>query len=108
MTEIAAARRLEFTIERCGDTAVVHCSGRLVSGANDRFYREVGALIPESKRIVLEMTELTHMDSSGIGTLVRLYVSAKSAGCELSLIKVHPRVKDLLNITRLTSVLGVK
>ncbi|HSY14138.1 MAG TPA: STAS domain-containing protein [Verrucomicrobiae bacterium] len=107
MTEIAAARRLEFTIERCGDTAVVHCSGRLVSGANDRFYREVGALIPESKRIVLEMTELTHMDSSGIGTLVRLYVSAKSAGCVLELKNIGKSVRQLLGVTHLIDVLAV-
>ena len=36
-------------------------------------------LVPDHKRIVLDFTDLTHMDSSGIGTLVRLYVHAKSA-----------------------------
>jgi len=81
MTEKATASCLELVVERCDDNVVVRCSGRLVAGVTDRFYREVGELIPGRKRIVLDMAELTHMDSTGIGALVRLYVSAKSAGC---------------------------
>ena len=107
MSEKAALSRLEFAIERSGDAAVVRCSGRLVSGVNDRFYREVHALIPDSKRIVLEMAELTHMDSSGIGTLVRLYVSAKSGGCVLELRNVGKSVRQLLGVTHLIDVLAV-
>ena len=42
-------------------------------------------LLPEHKRIILELTELTRMDSSGLGTLVD-YVPARSAGCNLELM----------------------
>jgi len=45
-----------------------------------------------------------YVDSSGLGTVLGAYMSAKSAGCELKLISVHPTVRDLLNITRLASV----
>lgn len=107
MTGGAPGRSMEFVIERCDETAVVRCSGRLVSGVNDRFYREVGALIPDRKRIILDMAELTHMDSSGIGTLVRLYVSAKSGGCVLELKNIGKSVRQLLGVTHLIDVLAV-
>ena len=44
------------------------------------------------------------MDSSGIGTLVRLYVHCKSAGCALELMNVGQSVRQLLGITHLLSV----
>ena len=102
-----ATTSLQFSIERCGDTAVVSCSGKLVAGVTDRFYREVGELIPGSKRIVLDMAELTHMDSTGIGTLVRLYVSARSAGCVLQLRNIGKSVRQLLGVTHLIDVLAI-
>jgi anti-anti-sigma factor len=53
------------------------------------------------------MAELTHMDSSGIGTLVRLYVSSKSAGRTLELTNVGRSVRQLLGITQLLDVLAI-
>jgi anti-sigma B factor antagonist len=61
-------------------------------------------MIPDSKRVVLDFKDLTHMDSMGLGTLVRLYVSAKSAGCVLELVSVGPSVRQLLGIAHLLSV----
>ena len=98
---------LRLAVEPCPDMVVVRCSGRLVAGVNDRFYREIGELIPGNKRIVLDMTDLTHMDSTGIGTLVRLYVSARSAGCVLQLRNMGKSVRQLLGVTHLIDVLAV-
>jgi len=83
----------------------VRCSGRLVVGVSDRLYVEIRELIPGSRRIVLDFTELTHMDSTGLGTLVRLYVHAKSAGCVLELINMGKSIRQLLGVTHLLSVL---
>ena len=107
MTNAPAPTRLELVVERSSDMVVVLCSGRLVSGVNDRFHREVSELIPSSKRIVLDMAELTHMDSSGIGTLVRLYVSARSSGCALQLRRIGKPVRHLLGVTHLIDVLAI-
>lgn len=104
MPDPAAARRLALEVDRTGGAPVVHCSGKLVAGVNDRLYREVSQLIPGSPRIVLDLKHLTHMDSMGVGTLVRLYVSAKSAGCVLELINMGTSVRQLLGITHLLSV----
>jgi anti-sigma B factor antagonist len=47
------------------------------------------------------------MDSTGLGTLVRLYVSARSAGCTLELINLGAQVRQLLGTTNLLSVFTV-
>jgi anti-sigma B factor antagonist len=63
----------------------------------------VKPLIPQTKRLVLDLTELAHMDSSGLGVLVGLYVSARSAGCQLQLINLNQRIRQLLGMTHLLS-----
>ena len=91
--------------ERKGDKIIVHCRGRLVAGVTDILATHVKALIPGNKHIILDLTDLTHMDSMGIGTVARLYVSAKTAGCKFELINLAPRIRQLLGITNLLSVL---
>ncbi len=105
MPQVASASPLTLDIERSGDTSLVKCHGKLVSGVCDVLYSTVRQLIPESKCVSLDLTGLTHMDSMGLGTIVRLYVSAKSAGCVLRLINIAPRIRQLLGITNLLSVL---
>ena len=107
MSGEATASHLTLDVDRTGNAAVVRCSGRLVAGVNDLLYLEVSQLIPGSKRIVLDLTDLTHMDSTGLGTVVRLYVSAKSAGCVLELINLGKRIRQLLGVTNLLSVFKV-
>ena len=107
MPDQAVASLLTVAVDRTGDAAEVRCSGRLVAGVNDRLYLEVRQLIPSSKRILLDLTDLTQMDSTGLGTLVRLYVSAKSAGCALQLYNIAKPIRQLLGATRLLSVFEV-
>ena len=107
MPDQAVSNLLTLVVERIGDDAEVRCSGRLVAGVNDRLHLEVSQLIPTSKRILLDLTDLTHMDSSGLGTLVRLYVSAKSAGCTLLLYNIGKPIRHLLGVTHLLSVFEV-
>lgn len=103
----ATETSLTLDIERDGNTAIVRCRGRLVAGVNDFLYLEVSQLIPDHKRIVLDLTDLTHMDSMGVGALIRLYVSCKSAKCDLELINLGKRIRQLLGITNLLSVFTV-
>jgi anti-sigma B factor antagonist len=105
MPEIAAVPLLTVDVERDGDVATVKCHGKLVLGVCDVLSREVRALIPNTKRIVLDLTDLKHMDSMGLGTIVRLYVSAKSGGSCVVLVNMAPRIRQLLGITNLLSVL---
>jgi anti-sigma B factor antagonist len=105
MPEIAAVPVLTLDIERNGDVATVKCHGRLVLGVCDVLSCEVRKLIPETKRIVLDLTDLKQMDSMGLGTIVRLYASAKSSDSCLVLVNLGPRIRQLLGITNLLSVL---
>ena len=107
MSETAPACPLSLDIERTSDGATVRCRGRLIAGVGGILYTEVRKLIPDSKRVVLDFTDLTQMDSMGLGTVVRLWVSAKSSGCELELINVGPRVRQILSVTNLVSVFNV-
>lgn len=107
MSDQADVRGLTLAVDRSGNAAAVRCSGRLVAGGSHRLYLEVSQLIPASKRILLDMTDLTHMDSTGLGTVVRLYVSAKSAGCALQLFNIGKPIRQLLGVTHLLSVFEV-
>ena len=106
MTDQTTASPLAIAVEHSGDFAVVRCRGRLVAGVRDDFYSEVRQLFPGCRRVVLDLAELTHMDSLGIGTLVRLYVSGKSAGCALELANLGKPIRHLLGITHVLSVFG--
>ncbi len=107
MSDEAAACRLTLEIDRAGNAAVVRCRGKLVVGVNDFLYIKVSQLIPDTKRIVLDLTDLTLMDSTGLGTLVRLYLSARTAGCNLELINLGKRIRQLLGATHLLSVFTI-
>jgi anti-sigma B factor antagonist len=107
MPDKPAGTLLAIKVDRNRTPLVVECSGRLVSGVNNLLYLEVSQLIPGNKRIVLDLNGLTHMDSMGIGTLVRLYVSARSAGCALELVNVGKPIRQLLGVTNLIAVFTI-
>jgi anti-anti-sigma factor len=90
-----------------GDATIVQCTGKLTAGLTGPFRDEVKRLIPQSKKIVLDLTNLTQMDSMGLGTIVGLYVSAKAAGCQLILINLSQRVRELFRITNVWKLLEV-
>lgn len=95
---------LTFEVDQAGDVPVVRCHGKLVAGVSDAFYDKIHQLIPGTKRIVLDLSDLTRVDSMGLGALVRLYVSAKSAGSRLELVNLGKQIRELLGMTHLWSV----
>ncbi len=107
MPEKVVVNTLTLGVKRTGTTAVVHCNGKLVAGVNDILYATVSQLIPDCKRIVLDLTNLVRVDSMGLGTLVRLYVSCKAGGCSLELINLGKQVRQLLGTTNLMSVFAI-
>src|SRR6185437_4338427 len=109
MPEPAPATEPVFSldIQPADDHALVLFHGRLVAGVSDVLYKEVSKLLPATKRIVLDLTDLSKMDSMGLGSIVRLYVSCKSAGTELQLINLGPRIRQLLGMTHLLSAFTV-
>ncbi len=98
---------LTIQIERGADFAIVHCRGRLVGDMGGQLYDEVRPLIPGPKRILLDLAELAQVDSMGLAALVRLYVSARSAGCSLELANVGKPIMQILGVTHLVSVFTI-
>jgi anti-sigma B factor antagonist len=86
------------------DATVVRCTGRLTMETSPLLKTEVKALLPNKQRVILDLTELGYMDSSGLGTLVGLYISAKSAKCELQLLNLSPRIRELLSLANVLAV----
>jgi anti-anti-sigma factor len=109
MVERAAALSILSTeTQLCkDDVAVVVCHGRLVVGSEDGFYETVRALMPANRRIVLDLGDLQHTDSRGLGTLVRLYVAGKSVGTSVELKNLSRQIRHLLGITHMFDVFTV-
>jgi anti-sigma B factor antagonist len=100
----AATRGLQLqTFAREGET-VIQCSGPLTSANAATLKNYVRDAIPHAKRIVLDLNEVSRMDSAGLGTIVGLYVSARKAKGEFALINYNQSIKELLGITNLLSV----
>ena len=97
---------LTVEIERDGDAAVVKCHGRLVAGTTEELYQEVKHLLPQIKVVVVDLADLTYVDSMGLGALVRLYASARQVGCEFKLLHLGKQLRNLLKMTNLLSVFG--
>jgi anti-sigma B factor antagonist len=97
---------LTFEIEREGDTAVVKCHGRLVAGTTQELYLEVKDLLAQKKMVVVDLANLTYVDSTGLGTLVRLHTSARKLGCDFKLLHLGKQLRNLLKLTNLLSVFG--
>jgi anti-sigma B factor antagonist len=92
---------LSFQTERTPTETVVRCSGTIVSSTTQSLKTAVRPLLQDSKLVVLDLTGVNYIDSSGLGALVGLYVSAKTAGCRLKLVNLNQRIKELFSITRL-------
>jgi anti-sigma B factor antagonist len=97
---------LEVTIEKTPTEITVHCAGKITSNTGHELRATVKPLLAESKAVILDLTHVSYMDSSGLGTIVGLYISAKSANSQLQLINLNDRLKELFSITRLGQVLS--
>ncbi len=97
-------RELNLETYAWEDATVVRCTGRLTTETSVLLKTEVRTLLPSRRRLILDLTDLSHMDSSGLGALVGLYISARGASCELQLVNLSPRIRELLNITNVLSV----
>ena len=87
---------------------MVDCVGRIVFGDESGYLRDtVKQMLLENKRIVLNLGEISYIDSGGLGTLVALYTSATSAGASIKLANLTKRVGDLLQVTKLLTVFEV-
>ncbi len=89
---------------------ILDLSGRITLGEGSVTVRDTirDLLNKGEKFILLNLGDVSYMDSSGLGELVSAYTSVKNAGGELKLLNLTKKVKDLLQITKLYTVFDVK
>jgi anti-sigma B factor antagonist len=95
---------LQIEIAKSPEEVFVRCSGRISSATSADLQTIVRNIIPQTRRIVLDLTNVTYLDSSGLGAVVGIYLSARRQECELKLINLSPRLKELFRLTKLAKV----
>ncbi len=96
----------KLTSRRVGDVTVVDAAGRITLGEGASTFREkIRELVGQGeKKILLNLSEVSYIDSSGIGEMVSGFTTVTNNGGQLKLVGLSKRVKDLLQITKLYTV----
>lgn len=101
--------KLSVNVRTASGVAVVDCNGRIVFGDEASLLREkVKEVLGSNPRVVINLHEVSYIDSGGLGTLVGLFTSAQSAGGDIKLASLTHRVQDLLQVTKLVTVFDVR
>ena len=87
---------------------IMSCHGRVMFGEEATALRDnLKEALKETPRMVLNLSDVTYIDSGGLGTLVALYTTAQNAGGSVKLANLTQRVDDLLQVTKLLTVFEV-
>jgi anti-sigma B factor antagonist len=97
---------LGMATDRTPTEIVVHCTGKITWDTTQQLKSTVKPLLSESKTVLLDLTHVIYMDSSGLGTIVGLYISAKAVKGRLKLINLNEHLKEIFSITRLGQVMA--
>jgi anti-sigma B factor antagonist len=100
---------VKLNTRQVGDVTVVDVSGRITLGEGSSALRDVLRDLSASgnKKILLNLGDVSYIDSSGIGELVSAFTTVANQGGTLKLLSLTKRVKDLLQITKLYTVFDV-
>jgi anti-sigma B factor antagonist len=100
---------LNILNKQVGDVSVIALKGRIVLGEGSSALRErIKSLVGDGKKkIVLNMANVTYIDSAGLGTLVAAHISVKKQGTTLLLSDLGNKFHEVLQITRLLTVFSV-
>ncbi|MGA2144915.1 MAG: STAS domain-containing protein [Bryobacteraceae bacterium] len=100
---------VKLNTRQVGDVSVIDVTGRITLGEGSSALRDsLRELVGKNqKKILLNLGDVSYIDSSGIGELVSGFTTVTNAGGQLKLLNLSKRVKDLLQITKLYTVFDV-
>jgi anti-sigma B factor antagonist len=100
---------VKLTTRQVGDVTVVDAEGRITLGEGASAFRDlIKDLVGQgNKKVLVNLGEVSYIDSSGIGELVSGYTTTSNSGGNMKLLNLNKRVKDLLQITKLYTVFEV-
>jgi anti-sigma B factor antagonist len=91
-----------------GDVLILHCEGRIAFGAEGTAFRErLVHLLAGTPNVVVDLKRVDHIDSTGLGMLAGLLISAKRRGGEIKLVCPARQAKDALRRTHLDTVFNI-
>ncbi|MDQ6701153.1 MAG: STAS domain-containing protein [Acidobacteriota bacterium] len=100
---------VKLSTRQVGDVSVMDVSGRITLGEGSSTLRDAmrDMVAKGQKKILLNLGDVSYIDSSGIGELVSGFTTVANQGGQLKLLNLTKRVKDLLQITKLYTVFEV-
>jgi anti-sigma B factor antagonist len=100
---------VKLNTRQVGGVSVVDVAGRITLGEGSSALRDTlrDMVAKNNKKILLNLGDVSYIDSSGIGELVSGFTSVTNSGGQLKLLGLSKRVKDLLQITKLYTVFDV-
>jgi anti-sigma B factor antagonist len=100
---------MKIEIRSIGDVKVLDCSGKITLGEGTISIRNAVRDVLEggAKKIILNLADISYIDSSGVGELVSTYTTTVSRGGKLKLLKLTHKLRELLTITKLLTVFDI-
>ena len=97
---------VKLTSRQVGDVTVIDAAGRITLGEGASAFRDAirSFATQGDKKLLLNLAEVSYIDSSGIGEMVSGFTTVTNGGGKLKLVGLSKRVKDLLQITKLYTV----
>jgi anti-sigma B factor antagonist len=101
---------MKFKTRQVDGVTVLDLSGKITLGEGSVTLRDAikDTLAKGQSKILLNMADISYIDSSGLGELVSAFTTVKNAGGELKLLSLTKKVKDVLQITKLYTVFDIK
>ncbi len=96
---------LSSVVREVAGVTIVSLDGRLEFGEATKLRQQVEALVQEGKKLlILELRNVSYIDSSGLGALMGCYTAARNGGGALKLLKPSRRVRNVLTVVKLFPV----
>lgn len=104
---------LTFELEEKAEETIVHCKGRITADSAELFQTEIrdrviptsrGKGVPVTARIVLDLSQVTYVDSSGLGALLAVWTHGQRKACDVEIVNLNARVGKLVSMTKLDQV----
>ncbi len=100
---------LKINIRETGTVTILDLSGRLVLGESLALLRDTirDLLESDQKQLVLNLDEVSRIDSSGLGQLVGSYATVNSRGGQIKLLNMQGQLQDVMHATKLYSIFEI-